>query len=69
MPKDSQVRVSVTTKEGITKVAALLQLETGERISADKAIQDMMMKAYPKIAEQIGLTSEVSDTIHEGDEK
>ena len=57
MAKDSQVRVAITTKQVINKVAALVQLETGASVTADLAIRVALEKAFPELAKEMGINT------------
>jgi hypothetical protein len=58
MAKDSQVRVSGTTKEIINRIAAKTQLETGVIITADLAIRIALEKAFPDFAKNVGMDTD-----------
>lgn len=58
MAKDTQVRVSATTKAMINKVAAMIQMQTGASMTADLAIRVAFEKAFPDIARTEGVNTD-----------
>ena len=58
MTKGTQVRVSESTKEAVNKIAGLIQMDKGVRVSVDMALRSAIEKAYPEIAKQLGIDTE-----------
>lgn len=58
MAKDTQVRVSASTKAVINRVSALMQLETGASITADLAIRIAFERAFPNEAKKEGVDTD-----------
>ncbi len=54
MPQKSQpVRMKMRTITALTKIAGLMQRETGRHISADSAAWASIQKAFPNIAAEV----------------
>lgn len=55
MAKGTQVRVSESTKETLTLLAAKIQQQRRRKISADMAIRVAVETAFPEIAKEMGI--------------
>ena len=51
--ESTSMRMKNRTITALTKIAGMLQRDTGQKVSADGAAWEAIKKAFPKIAEEV----------------